>query len=304
MELYIPEWMGETDHQLGTSVKTGSGRFVGKSLQSLKRIMTDDVLAEKWARQPGFLQTLRPEYKVAGCIFILVALSLLRDYRLLLFVWAVSLGLMIASGLPVLTLQKRIWGIIPVITLLVGLPAVLNIVSDGTPLITLYQGEISGPAALSKPVFVTRQGVEAVTILFLRSGISLSMVALLVMTTPIARLFKSLQSIGIPAQFAFIMEMSYRYLIMLLKTSIEMYEARRMRTVGPLKYRQQMTLLSSSLGFLFAKSMLLAGEVFQAMTARCYSVAKCKQVVPQESAASFPPMPIILIGADNAKKDF
>jgi cobalt/nickel transport system permease protein len=291
MELFIPEWLNETDPRVYSNAKAGGGRFLVKSLRSLNSIMVDDLTAEKWARQEGLLQALSADYKIAGCIIMLVALSLMRDYRLLLALWGVSLALMMASRLPVLTLQKRIWGIIPLITVIVTLPAALNLVSDGTPLLILYQGSVNGPAALANPIFITRQGMQAVTILFLRSGISLSMVALLVMTTKVSGLFKSLQSIGIPAHFTFIVEMSYRYLIMLLKISIEMYEARRMRTVGRLTYRQQAALLGSSLGFLFAQSMQLSSEVFQAMTARCYSIERFRDTYAADMLSdSFTPM--------------
>jgi len=50
-----------------------------------------------------------------------------------------------------------------------------------------------------------------------------------------------------------------------------MFEARKMRTVGNLSLRRQQFQVGSSIGTLFAKSMIMAEEVYQAMTARCYT---------------------------------
>ena len=44
-----------------------------------------------------------------------------------------------------------------------------------------------------------------------------------------------------------------------------------MRTVGNLSLRRQQFQVGSSIGTLFAKSMIMAEEVYQAMTARCYT---------------------------------
>ena len=91
------------------------------------------------------------------------------------------------------------------------------------------------------------------------------------MTTPVSRLLRSLRMLGIPALFVMLIEMTYRYLVMLLMLSLEMFEARKMRTVGNLSLRRQQAQVGSSIGTLFAKSIIMAEEVYQAMTARCYT---------------------------------
>jgi cobalt/nickel transport system permease protein len=107
--------------------------------------------------------------------------------------------------------------------------------------------------------------------LFLRDGLSLSIGVLLTITTPIASLLKSLRVMGIPAFMIMIIEMSYRYLVLLLNLSIEMFEARNLRTVGSLSLASQRAQVGSSFAALFARSMELADEVYLAMTARGYT---------------------------------
>jgi cobalt/nickel transport system permease protein len=68
-----------------------------------------------------------------------------------------------------------------------------------------------------------------------------------------------------------IIEMTYRYLLLLLAISIEMFEARSLRTVGEMSGKWQRAQVGTSVASLFARSMALSEEVFQAMCARCYT---------------------------------
>jgi cobalt/nickel transport system permease protein len=68
-----------------------------------------------------------------------------------------------------------------------------------------------------------------------------------------------------------IMEMTYRYMMVLLSVSIEMFDARSLRTVGNLSSKWQRAQAGSSIAALFAHSVALAEEVYQAMCARCYT---------------------------------
>jgi cobalt/nickel transport system permease protein len=188
--------------------------------------------------------------------------------------WAFTILLILLSGLPLLTLEKRIWGFIPLITLLVSIPAMLNIIIDGTPWLMIYQAPHPSTwlgIYIPAEIYISKQGVTAALFLFLRVGLSLSMGVLLTMTTPITKLLKSLQVIGVPSLFVMMIEMSYRYLVLLLNLSIEMFEARSLRTVGELSLAARRAQVGSSIAALFSRSMDLADEVYLAMTARGYT---------------------------------
>ena len=173
---------------------------------------------------------------MAAVLFIIIT-GLIRSIPLLLGLWVFTILLMLVSKLPVGRLQKRIWGFIPLLSLLMAIPAMFNIIIDGVPLLmihhnpnpTLWLG-IHIPA----DIFISQQGFIAGLYLFLRVGLSLSMGVLLTATTPAASLLKSLRVMGIPILVVMIIEMSYRYLVLLLGLSIEMFEARDLRTVGVL----------------------------------------------------------------------
>lgn len=272
----LPEWMEERSASEITVNKWKKNRhdFLMKSIRRMKQALSEELLTERHASREGLLQRVEARFKIIGAILFIIVTGLIHNIPVLLGCWLLTIVLMRLSGLPVVALQKRIWGIIPLVTLLASVPAMFNIIIDGTPLLMIYHAPypttwlgIDIPAS----IYISRQGVRAALFLFLRVGLSLSTGVLLVMTTPIARLLKSLQVIGLPSLLVMVIEMSYRYLVLLLNLSIEMFEARRLRTVGDLSMTSRRAQVGSSIAALFARSMDLADEVYLAMTARGYT---------------------------------
>lgn len=272
----LPGWMTEeveNANRGGLRLKRRLN-FLGKSILQMKRVLAEELLTEHYASRDGLLQRMDPRLKLITAVVLIILTGLTRSIPALLGLWAVTLLLMFLSRLPLLTLQKRIWGLIPLLTLLASIPAMFNIIIDGTPLLMIYQA--SHPSTclginIPAEIYISKQGVTAALFLFMRVGLSLSMGVLLTMTTPVARLLKSLQVMGVPSLLLMIIEMSYRYLLLLLNLSIEMFEARSLRTVGVLSMASRRAQVGSSIAALFARSMDLADEVYLAMTARGYT---------------------------------
>lgn len=248
--------------------------FLRKSINQMKRALSEELLTERYASRDGLLQSMDARVKLVTALAFIIMTGIIRSIPILLGIWVFTVMLMLLSRLPVFTLQKRIWGLIPLITLCASVPAMFNIIIDGTPLLMIYQAPqpstwlgIHIPAS----IYISKQGFSAALFLFLRVGLSMSMGVLLTITTPVTSLLKSLQIMGIPSLVVMIIEMSYRYLVLLLGLSIEMFEARRLRTVGVLSMETKRAQFGSSIAALFSRSMTLADEVYLAMTARGYT---------------------------------
>jgi len=274
--MLLPEWMTEQSEMNIKSTVTakGSSNYLTKSIRNMRAVICEDLQTEQYAQQDGWLQKLTPGVKLIAMLTLILGASLSRQIPFLLILWVGTIFLMYESKLPVLVLQKRIWGSIPLLTLLFSLPITLNIFLDGKPWLIIYQlTEASHWLGISWPasLFFTQQGVTAASFLFLRVGMSLSLGVMLVMTTPVADIFKSLRVIRVPDLFIMIIEMTYRYLMVLLSISIEMFEARSLRTVGEMSAKWQRAQVGSSIAALFARSITLSEEVYQAMCARCYT---------------------------------
>ena len=273
----LPEWMADkpvTAEYRAPKPGINRSRYLSKTLHQMKRTVLDQLVTEEYAGRPGWWQGLDPRIKLVSTLLLIVLAGLTRHFEVILGLWAVTVVTMWLSRLPVLSLQRRIWGLVPLLTLLLAIPAMLNVVVPGDPLLNLYS--VHHPVTwwglkMPEEIYITRQGVKAALFLAGRVGISLSLGVLLITTTPVAMLLKSLQVLRVPSLFVMIIEMCCRYLFLLLNTSIEMFEARRLRTVGNLSLRRRRLLVGSSVGALFIKSVALADEVYLAMQARGYT---------------------------------
>lgn len=273
----LPEWMVPEPNRT-TSCSAGGRRgrrsFLSKSIQDMKKALCEELVTGHWAKQAGLWQRLDPGVKLVSAVLLILLAGMTKSLGVLLFLWGLIVGLMLLSRLPVLTIQKRVWGFIPLLTLLAAVPGMFNIVVDGSPLVMLYETShpvtwfgLSGPGS----IYITVQGLWAAMFLVLRVGISLSVGILLTATTPLAALLSSLRVLRVPTLFVMVIEMSYRYLVLLLTISIEMFDARTLRTVGDLPLRKKQELVGSSIGALFIRSLTLSEEVYMAMSARCYT---------------------------------
>ena len=63
---------------------------------------------------------------------------------------------------------------------------------------------------------LTRQGLMAAAIITIRVATSISLVLLVTLTTPWARLLSALRALGVPRMFVLVIGMAYRYLFVLL----------------------------------------------------------------------------------------
>ena len=149
-----------------------------------------------------------------------------------------------------------------------------NIIIDGTPLLMIYQAphpSIWLGIHIPANIYISKQGFMAGLYPVFTSRFIIVHGSFTYHDHSVAKLLKSLQVMGIPSLLVMIIEMSYRYLVLLLNLSIEMFEARSLRTVGVLSMASRRAQVGSSIAALFARSMELADEVYLAMTARGYT---------------------------------
>jgi cobalt/nickel transport system permease protein len=147
------------------------------------------------------------------------------------------------------------------------------VVRPGTPLLVLFH--LSHPIRLGfwtipQEVAVTRQGATAALLLVLRVGSSVSLAVLLTLTTRWNTLLKALSVLRIPSVFLTVLEMTYRYIFLLLQTSGDMFMARRSRLAGRASAREERRFVASAMGNLWGKTAALSEEVHSAMLSRGY----------------------------------
>jgi cobalt ECF transporter T component CbiQ len=176
--------------------------------------------------------------------------------------FAMAVGLAAASRIGVGGFLKRVWLTVPVVVGVIALPATLNVVTRGTPVLVLTQSPF---------VAVTREGLWVAGTLAARVGVALSFAVLLTLTTPWHELLRALRSLLVPRVFVLVLSTTYRYLELVLRSAREMLIARRSRTVGPGTSREARRYVGGAFGALFGRSMRLADEVQAAMVSRGFS---------------------------------
>jgi cobalt/nickel transport system permease protein len=179
-----------------------------------------------------------------------------------------------SSRVPTKTFAKRVWIVVPLFTGILVLPALFNVVRPGTPLLVLFHFNHAvklGHWNLPRELAITREGLTTAVLLMLRVGASVSLAVLLTLTTRWNVLLKALSVLRIPSVFLSVLEMSYRYIFLLLQTSGDMFMARRSRLAGRSNSRDERRFVTSAMGTLWGKTTTLSQEVHSAMLARGYT---------------------------------
>jgi cobalt/nickel transport system permease protein len=184
----------------------------------------------------------------------------------LLGLYALTLLLAAASHLKLSFFIKRVWLFIPIFTGVVVLPATLNIITKGNVVVPL------GHWWFGHRIGMTSQGLHSAGLIVSRVAVSISIVVLLTLTTPWAKLLAALRAVYVPRIFIQIISMAYRYIFYLLGSVDDMYTARKSRMVGAeTDLKSGRSFVAATGGALFGKAHALSEEVYMAMLSRGYN---------------------------------
>lgn len=273
----LPGWLQESNPSLcscGCLGKRKKQGFLQKTLTDIIHFLQESVFSEKIALQQGFLQSLDPRVKVAALFMLLISINLLRHLSLL---WGFYLLLILTaavSGLSINYILKRVWLIVPLFTGIMALPALFNWVRPGDPLLTLMNFGRPlefGPFHFPDVLAITKQGLEGDILLISRVGISVSLAVILTLTTRWHDLLRALRCFFLPKIFVAALEMTYRYIFVLVTAVEEMFLARKARDAGLSPVKEQRQFIASSMAGLFGKAQQMSEEVYLSMMARGYT---------------------------------
>lgn len=275
-EYQMPEWLLESQGPLPGLTGTHKLRrgFLEKTIDGFSQLMIDEYFAERIAGSRGLMQGLHPGIKVVTTLLLIVMAVCLRTWQVLLLINLWVLLLVYMSNIRLSAFLKRVWLVVPLFTGIIILPSLFNVVRPGDPLLVLMHFSAPhrfGPWVFPGVLAITRQGVQAGIVFVLRVGACVSLSVLLTLTTRWPALLKGLSMIRIPSLFTKILEMTYRYIYVLLQSASDMFLARKSRTVGRTSTREQQKFVGSALGALWTRAFALSEDVHAAMIARGYN---------------------------------
>ena len=266
-----PAWLvtGHTCPLPAPRLRWARADYLTKTLGDIQKIIAEDMHHAGTAARPGLLQPVEPRVKVAGLGLLLVAVALtasltaLALFHGLLFVVALACGIGARAYLARTVVPAAVFAGVAV------LPAVFSWVTPGEPLFFVYQGV--GPLALPPDLAVTRQGLTAAVMVFGRAAASLGLVTLLVKTTRWPVITKALQSLGIPAVFVAVLDLTYRYLFLFLLLLTDYLLGRRSRLVGREAPVSRLEWVGGTLAGFLRMAGEYSKEIAAAMQARGYN---------------------------------
>lgn len=229
--------------------------FLERTLRRLLAAAQRDLQDEQIARRRGFLQGLDPRAKILGGLILALAATWVRSLAVVWSLLAVVVVLALMSRVPLRDLALRAWTGVFLFTAVLAAPALF--LTPGDP---VWEIPRIGWA-------VTRQGLRGVVLLVGRVETVATLTIILVATTPWTHVLKALRRLGVPTLLVTILNMTVRYIFLLLDTARDMFEARLSRMVGaPGAAGRSMVI--SGMGVLVSKSMAVGQDVYLAMQAR------------------------------------
>ncbi|HEY6012283.1 MAG TPA: cobalt ECF transporter T component CbiQ [Nitrospirota bacterium] len=246
-------------------------KFLDKTLLAVARAGEQLFFSEAFARQRGLLQLLDIRIKLVTFLLILVLISLVHTPRALWVLYALSLVLAGLSRVPQGLFLKRVWLFVPLFSAAIVLPALLNIITPGEPvltLVTLDHPHAWGPYVIPQEIAVTRQGLWGGIVFVSRVAASVSFAVLFTLTAKWADIFSGLRGLFIPRIFVVTLGMTERYLFVFLRMIQDMYRARKSRTLRPFSVAAERNWVASRIGVTFRKSMEMSADVYNAMLSR------------------------------------
>lgn len=245
--------------------------FLDKTLLAIAQVAERSFFAEHVAQKKGLLQSLDVRIKLVSFLVLIIIASMLRTPRTLWLLYTFGLVIALVSAVPLGLFLKRVWFFVPLFSAAIVLPALLNIVTPGDPIMVLIKLRSAyhwGPYTIPQEIAITRQGLWGSILFVSRVAASVSFAVLFTLTTRWSSVFSGLSALFVPRIFVMTLSMTERYLFVFLRMIQDMYRGRKSRTIKAFSNDVERNWTASRIGVTFKKSMEMAEDVYRAMLSR------------------------------------
>lgn len=271
--MVIPDWLIEKNDFRNIEHTNNKTHFLRRTIKNISSVFQNEFFCERFVNNRKLLQIIDPRVKLFTFLFFMILCSFTGNFLTLIFLSVIAFGFAKMSGLNLRHYAKRVWMYVPLLVLILSIPAATNIFIEGVPLIYIYKSLEFKFLIFSLPhqLYFSLNGILAILKMSLRIGTSISFCYLLIITTRWSHISKAFSALKIPKLFILILSMTYRYIFVLSCIAENMMEARTLRTIGALKNKKNRLFVAHSIAFLFIKSSFLSEEVFDAMRCRGFT---------------------------------
>jgi cobalt/nickel transport system permease protein len=248
--------------------------FLDKTIINSSKAVKSIYLQAENAARNNFIQEVNPKVKFISLIYMSVVVSVVNNpVAQILISSFIFLSYMIAR-LNILEVYRKIFFLAFIFGFLVVLPASLNIITPGKIVFSIIK--FNKPSHfliynIPQNIGFTTNGIQVVSLVFLRVLNSVAFALLVVFTTPFPTFLKSFKMIGVPDTFLMIMSLAYKYIFILSRTIEETYFAFKSRLSGNIRNSNIRRLIGGRIFYIFKRSMIIYEDTYQAMVSRGYS---------------------------------
>lgn len=276
MENKIPPYLIRIadDQYNPAEIKRAKLSFLDKTIINSSKAVKSIYLQAENAARDNFIQEINPKVKFILLIYMSVVISVVNNPVTQILISAFIFLSYIIARLNIFEVYKKIFLLVFVFGFLAILPASLNVITPGKIVFNIIK--FNKPSHfliynIPQNIGFTTNGIQVVSLVFLRVLNSVALALLVVFTTPFPTFIKSFKMIGVPDTFLMILSLAYKYIFILSRTIEETYFAFKSRLSGNIKNSNIRSLIGGRIFFIFKRSMIIYQDTYHAMVSRGYS---------------------------------
>lgn len=248
--------------------------FVERGIAAFARVMRDTFVQWELSSQTGLLQSLDARVKILFWLAALVVVSFKKAALPLAEICLFTALLAFIARVNVRSLYGRVLPLTFFFGFLVSSPAMLNIITPGAIVVTLYS--FSAPLMLWKisipqQIGITEEGTLVCFRLVLRVFASLSISFLMLSVTPFSEIVRALKLFRVPDSLLLVLTLTYKYLYLFAQMILDMYRAKKVRLVTGISAADYRAWSASRMATVFRKTQTRADDIYRAMLCRGFS---------------------------------
>jgi cobalt ECF transporter T component CbiQ len=245
--------------------------FVDGALDHIGSVITATYVQWEFASKKGLLQAVDCRVKLVCMLFLLVVATIRNDLAPALVLSGLLFLLALLSRLDLLVFYRRVGVLAFLFGFLIALPAALNLITKGRvifPIVTFRAPPTFRLFPIPPTIGITAEGLIVIARLTLRVINCLSVSFLLLYTTPLPQIIRSLKVFRVPDTLLLVLLLTYKYIFIFSATLEDMYLAMKSRLVGSPKGRETEDWTAGRIVSLFRRTQTRCEDVFRAMVSR------------------------------------
>jgi len=218
-----------------------------------------DLFSSRYYEHNSIIHTLNPTLKLLNIIFFIIILVSIQHYTCFEFLLFTTIAILITNlaKIPFEKILKEIIIFVPFLFFIL--------------LFALFkEGDSFFKYGL---INITYTGIHTFFSLFIKSILSITMMLILIMTTPFIQILRSLKDLHVPDEIILIFFFLYRYSILFIKEINRLLNAMKIRSVD-LSSLDLLKNFGSVIGVVFIRTFERAERIYQAMLSRGFDTNK------------------------------